>query len=123
MGHYEYFVQYSYDNSSWESADTISVTGGWQDFQVMLPNTAAKELIYIRLIPDVTSDYPANNIFDVYGVYVANIFLLADYDPNAVVAPVKEDGEEVIYDLMGRRLKSADRPGIYIINGKKYMVK
>jgi hypothetical protein len=54
---------------------------------------------------------------------VANIFLLADYDPNAVVAPVREEQEDMIFDLMGRRLKSADRPGIYIINGKKYLVK
>ncbi|HPL05736.1 MAG TPA: hypothetical protein PLW96_00625 [Bacteroidales bacterium] len=123
MGHYDYFVQYSYDNTSWETVDTVTTTGGWQDFEVELPNTAAKELIYIRLIPDVTSGYDTNRIFDVYGVYVANIFLLADYDPNAVVAPVREEQEDMIYDLMGRRLKSADRPGIYIINGKKYLIK
>lgn len=29
----------------------------------------------------------------------------------------------IIYDLSGRRLKSADKPGLYIINGKKVVVK
>lgn len=33
------------------------------------------------------------------------------------------DGEQVIYDLHGRRLNSASAPGIYIINGKKQVVR
>lgn len=32
-------------------------------------------------------------------------------------------GEKVIYDITGRKLQSADKPGLYIINGKKVVVK
>lgn len=34
-----------------------------------------------------------------------------------------ENGEEVIYDLSGRRMKSTSQPGIYIKNGKKVVVR
>ena len=32
-------------------------------------------------------------------------------------------GSEGIYDLQGRRLKSASRPGLYIINGTKTIIR
>lgn len=32
-------------------------------------------------------------------------------------------GEDVIYDIYGRRLRKADAPGFYIINGKKVLIK
>jgi hypothetical protein len=31
--------------------------------------------------------------------------------------------DNVIYDLRGRRVQSLDRPGLYIMNGKKISVK
>lgn len=34
-----------------------------------------------------------------------------------------ENGEDVIYDLSGRRMKSMSQPGIYIKNGKKVVVR
>ena len=41
------------------------------------------------------------------------------------IEEVKKEVEEVqsIYDLAGRRLQSISRPGIYIVNGKKVLVK
>lgn len=51
-------------------------------------------------------------VFDVKTAYEAGV---------NTVAPA--DNEKVIYDLSGRRLKSATAPGIYIINGEKKIVK
>jgi len=123
MGHYNYKVQYSYDGSSWESApDTIATTGGYTHYDVKLDNTANKELVYVRLIPDVNSGYDTNRFFDVYGVYVKNIFLIAEAKPVAIITP-KAETKEMIFDLMGRRVMEATQPGLYIINGKKVLVK
>ena len=36
---------------------------------------------------------------------------------------VETEGKKVIYDLSGRRMNEMTQPGIYIVNGKKVMVK
>ena len=36
---------------------------------------------------------------------------------------VETEGKKVIYDLSGRRVNEMAQPGIYIVNGKKVMVK
>lgn len=51
--------------------------------------------------------------------------------PQSVVTGIEDvtvdapaaDGEEVIYDLTGRRVYRPLMPGIYIINGQKYLIK
>ncbi len=122
MGHYIYKVQTSYDGNSWESVNDSISSNGWADYDVMLPNTANKERVYVRLIPDVNSGYETSRLFDVYGVYVANIFFTAE--PTVAIETVESEAEDApIFDLMGRRVKSADAPGIYIQNGKKFMIK
>ena len=125
MGHYDYYVQYSYNKLSWETVDTVSTTGGWQDFACTLPNTAKKEMVYVRLIPDVTSGYDANRIFDVYGVYVSNIFLVATVDPEiktGVDVIETPETETIYFDLQGRRVAEPQK-GIYIKNGKKVLLR
>ena len=34
-----------------------------------------------------------------------------------------EDGEQVVFDVIGRRVKEITNKGIYIVNGKKILVK
>ena len=41
--------------------------------------------------------------------------------PTPVAA--ENNGPDVIYDLSGRRLRSIDAAGIYIVNGKKVVIK
>ena len=36
---------------------------------------------------------------------------------------VETEGKKVIYDLSGRRMNEMTQPGVYIVNGKKMMVK
>lgn len=50
------------------------------------------------------------------------------FDIEAAISGVESvrpatEGKEVIYDLSGRKLNSASAPGIYIINGKKQVVR
>ena len=122
MGHYIYKVQMSYDGIGWESVNDSISSSGWTDYDVVLPNSTNKERVYVRLIPDVNSGYEASRIFDVYGVYVANIYLTAEAEPDALTK-VTADEEGTAYDLMGRAAKNADAKGIYIKNGKKYLVR
>ena len=44
---------------------------------------------------------------------------------NTSVEEVNGDGENVktVYDLQGRKVKDASKPGVYIINGEKVLVK
>ncbi len=119
--YHEQYIQYSYNNMSWEDVDTLTVGGGWQDYTITIPNSADQDLLYVRVYPNVNGPYNTNNFFDTYGLYFDNIFFMAEY-ATALEAP-KAEQETVIYDIMGRRLMNAERPGLYIINGKKALVK
>ena len=107
---------------SWETVDTLTVTGGFQDYETVLPNTADQEIVYVRVYPNLNGPFDMNRYFDTYGLYFDNIFFVAESSLNAIQAP-KAEGETVIYDIMGRRLMNAERPGLYIINGQKTLVK
>ena len=119
--YHEQLVQYSYNAMSWETVDTLTVTGGFQDYETVLPNTADQEIVYVRVYPNLNGPFDMNRYFDTYGLYFDNIFFVAE-STNAIQAP-KAEGETVIYDIMGRRLMNAERPGLYIINGQKTLVK
>jgi hypothetical protein len=47
-----------------------------------------------------------------------------DFNTTAVEnVKVETEGKKVIFDLSGRRVNEMTQPGIYIVNGKKVMVK
>ena len=119
--YHEYFVQYSYNGMSWETADTLVLNTSDTDYTTVLPQTAEQEMVYVRLYPNVDGPFDAQFFFDCYGLWFDNIFLVAD-SKTALDAP-KVETETVIYDIMGRRLMNAEREGLYIINGKKVLVK
>lgn len=50
-------------------------------------------------------------------------FLIGDGQTTGIGTPSAGESTPVIYDLSGRRLKQIVQPGIYIINGKKIIVK
>ena len=120
--YHEQLVQYSYNAMSWETVDTLTLAyNSMQDYEVVLPNTADQEIVYVRVYPNLNGPFDMNRYFDTYGLYFDNIFFVAE-STNAIQAP-KAEGETVIYDIMGRRLMNAERPGLYIINGQKTLVK
>ena len=120
--YHEQLVQYSYNAMSWETVDTLTLAhNSMQDYEVVLPNTADQEIVYVRVYPNLNGPFDMNRYFDTYGLYFDNIFFVAE-STNAIQAP-KAEGETVIYDIMGRRLMNAERPGLYIIKGQKTLVK
>jgi hypothetical protein len=47
-----------------------------------------------------------------------------DFNTTAVEnVKIETEGKKVIYDLSGRRVNDMTAPGLYIVNGKKVMVK
>lgn len=70
------------------------------------------------LIPDQRSDYNENDYY--YYTY----FIQLENAGIEKIEAQETSGEEVIYNLQGLRVKKENTvPGIYIINGKKVMVK
>ena len=63
---------------------------------------------------------PATALGNAQGASSLKFNFGATTDISGVAAQQKS---EVIYDLYGRKVNSATAPGIYIINGKKVMVK
>lgn len=61
------------------------------------------------------------NVWDYMNDGVSVVFDMSVATGVSTLRPA--EGEKVIYDLNGRKLKNADAPGIYIINGEKKVVR
>lgn len=102
----EYFFVNSYDESvPYNTLRMVSET----------PITVAGE--YQIYVSDV---YPMGSYSDSFsGIFTIN------FDGNSIVTgvdKVEAEGEKVIFDLTGRRVKEINKAGIYIINGVKTVV-
>lgn len=102
----EYFFTNSYDESiPYNTLRMVSET----------PITVAGE--YQIYVSDV---YPMGSWSDSFsGIFTIN------FDGNSIVTgvdKVEAEGEKVIFDLTGRRVKEINKAGIYIINGVKTVV-
>ena len=102
----EYFFVNSYDESvPYNTLRMVSET----------PITVAGE--YQIYVSDV---YPMGSFSDSFsGIFTIN------FDGNSIVTgvdKVEAEGEKVIFDLTGRRVKEINKAGIYIINGVKTVV-
>lgn len=102
----EYFFVNSYDESvPYNTLRMVSET----------PITVAGE--YQIYVSDV---YPMGSFSDSFsGIFTIN------FDGNSIVTgvdKVEAEGEKVIFDLTGRRVKEINKAGIYIINGVKTVI-
>ena len=78
--------------------------------------------------PEVTYEAWKNNAFKAYlpkaaGMNAASYSFRFGGDTTGVENVVVENEVKAIYDLTGRRVEAITAPGIYIVNGKKVLVK
>lgn len=71
-----------------------------------------------------------SNLHNAYGLSFPGYFLLdniAVKTPSSAIGSVEMDaperGEDVIYTIMGQRISRITAPGLYIVNGKKVLVR
>ena len=72
--------------------------------------------------PAGDSDSNFGGIFSNYGGQIIDVMLNVT-DSTGIESVETESGALVIYDLQGRRLNEITTSGIYIVNGKKVLVK
>lgn len=124
----------TYNSMRWEVTDEIEylVNAEWveNDYKTT-PITAAGE--YSLNLADIVVDHAAEDGIDEWG-YPATIwhskkqscsgvYTWTVTGGSAVEKIEVAAGEQVIYDLLGRRVEKIAGAGIYIVNGKKMIVK
>ena len=120
----------SSDASGWNSEGEM-ISGDGRSYPV-LPGfvVADKPGVYrMRIKQDWCSIDPAGDsdsnfggTFSNYGGQIIDVMLNV-VDPTGIEDVEAEDGKAVIYDMQGRRLDRITAPGLYIIGGKKVLVK
>lgn len=119
------------DNNGWNSAGE-RITGNDRS-TVALPQftVPTEEGTYrVRVKLDWCNIDPMGDQDGKFGDFVANGGQIIDFMLQATVPTAieevecdDEETEDIIYDLSGRRIYEITKPGIYIINGKKKLVK
>ncbi len=105
------------------------VNAEWTGYEyVSAPVTA--EGRYVLDLSDIILSYGAEKYIDEWGGENTRwnaqgscegtvVWTISAADETGIDGVEAEDGEQVIYDLTGRRVKSITTPGIYIVNGVK----
>lgn len=109
------------------------VNAEWNGYEyTSTPITAAGT--YTLNMADIVVDHAGEEVSDQWGTYIATwhstkqscmgtITWTIDDDGNAIKVTDAEAGEQAIYDILGRRIEKITGTGIYIVNGKKVVVK
>lgn len=124
----------TYNSMRWNVTDELEylVNARWEDNDYKTtPITAAGE--YSLNLADIIVDHAAEDVIDEWGYpntiwhskkqsCMGTIIWTVSGD-NAIKVVAPEAGEQVIYDLLGRRIEKITSAGIYIVNGKKVVIK
>lgn len=128
----EYILTY---NSSSALGDKIEylVNATWDGYQYVTTPIEA-EGTYVLDIANIIVDYASEEYIDEWGWpdtrwhgqgghCEGSYVWVIDYSQTGIDAVEAENGEQAIYDITGRRVKNMNAAGIYIVNGKKVVVK
>ena len=108
------------------------VNAEWNGFDAYVCSAPVAEAgTYILNLKDIIVDYAGESVSDEWGTHYewhakngcvdkSYTWTIAD---TAIEDIEAENGEKVIYDLTGRRVENITNAGIYIVNGKKVLVK
>ena len=131
-GDQQYVLSYAPD--SWDVTDEMVylVNAEWNDYEyVSTPVTAAGT--YTLNLADIVVDHAGEEYIDEWG-YPNTVWhskgkscegtcTWTIKEGSAIKAINATEGEQTIYDLLGRRVQKITGAGIYIVNGKKVVIK
>ena len=131
-------VDYSLDGETWTNCQVVTIAEGgkWTRANVALPAAIEGKSAYVRIMGDVTSDRLHGPDFDALfqigeATYtyeflcLADIRLLSSSDLSAIESIESDNAasQNVVYDLMGRKVVKPVAGQLYIMGGKKFIVK
>ena len=121
-------------NTKYNLSDELEylVNAEWDGYQfASTPITAAGT--YTIDLSEILVNYAGEFVTDQYGTYASVWHKMREYcsgtyswtvnGSSSVESIPAAEGEQVIYDLLGRRVESITGAGIYIVNGKKVVIK
>lgn len=120
----------SSDESGWNS-DGIAISGDDRSYPPLPSFVVPSEpgVYRMRIKQDWCSINPAGDsdsnfggTFSTYGGQIIDV-LLNVLDPTSIEGVEAESEAKTIYDMQGRKLNEITKAGIYIVNGKKVLVK
>lgn len=83
-GYDNFLLQIKYkEEGSWETVKSHTISSAYTTFRDTIENSGKKSTLYLRIMPDVTSN-AHNNIKDVDGTLYRDIYILAMPDPSSV---------------------------------------
>ena len=125
----------TYAPSSYNASNKMEylVNATWNGYDAYTCSAPVTEAgTYTLNLKDVVVDYAGESYIDDYGYSntkwhgqkgCIDKTCTWTIDDTAIEGVEAENGEKVIYDLTGRRVENITNAGIYIVNGKKVLVK
>ena len=122
----------TYTPSSYNASNKLEYSyAEWDGYNYIITPITAPDTYTLNL-KDIIVDYAGESYIDEWGGtntnwHVQKACIDKSYTwtigDTAIEGVEAENGEKVIYDLTGRRIENITNAGIYIVNGKKVLVK
>lgn len=109
-------VEESDDSTTWNTIDRNHILFNFASQNMVLLHPATKRFIRVTFNSSLTgSPFLCITEVNFYGT---------SFDPTGISEiKAEQSTDKTIYDLMGRKLERVAKPGIYIVGGKKMILK